>query len=76
MSSVRELLQDVDTELEDYTFEISKARNPSLTEEDRLSLIRAGEVAWKRLEAAHGELERKAGMRCRCTNSRSGMIAG
>lgn len=31
MSSVRELLQDVDTELEDYTFEISKARNPSLT---------------------------------------------
>jgi hypothetical protein len=63
MSSVRELLLDMDMELEDYTFEISKARNPSLTDEDRLSLIRSGEAAWKRLEAVHRELERKAATR-------------
>lgn len=58
MQTVRELLLEVDMELEDYTGVISRARDPALTPEDRLTLVEASEVVWKRLEAAHKQLER------------------
>ena len=57
MQAVREMLLDVDVELEEYAFIISQARNPALTPEDRLKLVEAGVEAWKRLEAAHRQLE-------------------
>jgi hypothetical protein len=60
MPSIREQLLEIDVELEDYGSAIAKARNPSLTPEDRLKLIRASEASWKRLEAAHRQLKNGA----------------
>ncbi len=60
MQAVREMLLDVDVELEEYAFIISQARNPALTPADRLKLVEAGVEAWKRLEAAHRQLEQHA----------------
>lgn len=62
MQNVRELLLEIDTELEDYAFAISKARNPTLSPADRLTLVEASEAAWRRLELAHRRLERRAGV--------------
>ncbi|MDQ0511122.1 hypothetical protein [Ancylobacter amanitiformis] len=61
MRSVRELLLEVDIELEDYSFAISRARNPALSPQERLKLIRASQATWARLEAARRELAKVAG---------------
>ncbi|MCK0209901.1 hypothetical protein MWN33_17865 [Starkeya koreensis] len=60
MRSLREILLNMDIELEDYTSAIGQARNPMLSDDDRLMLLRSGEASWKRLEAAHRELAVRA----------------
>lgn len=59
MSDARALLLTVDVELEHYAATISRARNPALSNEERLKLITASETMWKRLEHAHTKLVRK-----------------
>ena len=57
MKTTRNLLLELDIILEDYTSIIARARDPALTSEERLYLVRASAAASKRLTAAQRHLE-------------------
>jgi len=57
MTTTRKLLLELDIVLEEYSLIISRARDPALTSEERLKLVRASASAWKRMAAAQRHLE-------------------
>lgn len=57
MPTIRELLLVIDIELEEYAHLVSMARNPALTSNERRNLISVSQATWRRLEAAHRDLE-------------------
>lgn len=57
MPTIRDLLSEIESALEDYSYDLSAARKPSLTPDDRLFFIRASTESWRRLVAAQEKLE-------------------
>ena len=56
-----ELLSNLEAALEDLSYALHTARNPSLTPEERLAAVRASREAWQRLVAARLAVDGAAG---------------
>lgn len=61
MPTIRDLLSEIESALEDYSYDLSKARKPSRTSDERLLLIRASSDSWRQLVAAQEMLEEITG---------------
>lgn len=56
--SYRRLLVEFEVALLDYSAALTKARNPSLTDSQRLELIQACDPLWERVQSARREIDR------------------
>ncbi|MGA0564459.1 hypothetical protein ACO2RV_18595 [Ancylobacter sp. VNQ12] len=59
--NIIDLLSELEAALEDQSYALHTAHNPSLTPEERLAVIKASHQAWRRLVLARRALDKAAG---------------
>jgi hypothetical protein len=59
MPPTRNLLADFEMALEDYSTALSEARNPALTPDERIELLRAMQPLWERIRAVSRDIEQQ-----------------